>query len=536
MFITNISQIIKKLNNNEFNSLMIDGKWGIGKTFNVDKFFSTNQYEYSYFSLFGIESRDSLMSLLSEKIDPEFINLSNGHLFFSTELVRLNFNGHFVIFDDLERCSLESLRIIHGIFDSLIKLGFKLICLCNSCEIKDDYFEQLKEKIFDLYIPVEADYRLFNDITHDVEFEASLSFLEDANSNWRIIIRSYQYFEDFKKYLLSKKQLDFFDKSKISKTQLFRCFIIATNCILSQSSNNPIFEKASIENVYYEDDVDTFGRGIANKLYFVFNKNKEALPSKQLTRIVTESILNDDYSLVLNAYFPSNQGDSIISKYPFNKDLFLYDDDTKQYYKKAFFDNLNNFDFNQKSHMDLLKSFLINMIDELSQQEQNLIIQTMVDTIKKDIERSLEYLHSDNREKNNLLSKFKVSFNKAVEKKSVIDRNKKLDLMFEKKDYEALTDYLYKNMYEINDKKKLIAESFSEKDYLLPDLSKTLTNSEWSYCHEICRFISDFEEYIKLFIDVLNRQCDGNMSKALKERCNALVGYNFKHSKYYKTF
>lgn len=539
MLISSFKNVLDDFCSNEYKSLLLKGKWGIGKTYIVRESLNElkSNYDYSYFSLFGIDSLDSLMARILEKIDSKDIVISNRHIFFSDNFVERKFNNHIIVFDDLERVA-DSFQYesILGVVDSLIKLGFKIIGIAHSDAIKKENFKELIEKAFERIVSVEADYKLLNKIIGDDEIQASQSIIKDADSNWRIVKRAYYSYCQLLAFFAKNNFNDFFDRTKFSKASLFRCVIIATNCFFCFSENKPVFDKNDeFDKISYEIDVDNLGEYAANKFYSVF-KNNENSSLKDLTRVLIKCLKNGSFDLLIEDYYPDKK-DYLINSYPFDKDYFFYDDKGKESFRKEFLSRLSEFDFSKRSHLSIARSVLLTSIDKLSDKDQYLIIKRMIETIDDEgLSSSIDLLGSEDKEKQDLLTIFKEKFNKVVLKKHENARNTLLDNLFKTKDYASLTDFLYKNRYDINDKNLLIAEKFSESDFLLPDLSSTIDYTVWSYCHEIARFVSKYENYVEKFIGVLEKQCSLKKSRTLVDRCNALVYYNFKDSKHFRVF
>lgn len=100
-----------------------------------------------------------------------------------------------------------------------------------------------------------------------------------------------------------------------------------------------------------------------------------------------------------------------------------------------------------------------------------------------------------------------------------------IDNLLSSNNYSKLTDYLYENRYSLKEKKNRLLEAISQKGFCLPDLSKEIKNSMWSYCHEVARFIAN-TDYQEMFIEALKNQCRHSKSIELRKKCDALVRYN----------
>lgn len=539
MLATQIDRIIDGFYSKNLSAILIDGKWGVGKTHNTKKAID-GKYDYSYISLFGIDSYNTLMARLSDKIPTNNLALSNGVLFFYDTITEKEKNGHIIVFDDLERISGKiDFETVYGVFDSLFKLGFRILCLTNSEEIDEellDKFNKFKEKVFDCCYIVEADYKSFSEIVGEKEITPTQSLIEDANGNWRIIIRASKYYKEIVEYFNNRQMSDFFEKAQINHDSFYRCVVIATSCIASPTTKEPKFENNEYLKLYYDEDVKNYGKGVANKFYCIFDGNKENNTLKNMSRLIIKSIQVNDYSFIAEV-LPNDNTDPILNTYPFNYELFFLDDEGKALYKTTFFEKIDKFDFTNKKHLNIVRTLLINMIDVLTDDEKTAIINKLAPAIK-DVSSSeaLPILSSEDAEKNALLNSFKKALDDSIKSINKTNEEKMLEKAFEDKDYAFLTNYLYNSKYSIDEKALSIADSFSNNNYFLPDLSKTITYEEWSYCHEIASFVSKFDEHIQKFIEVLRKQSEMNNSKALIERCNALIRYNFRNSDYYCVF
>ena len=477
------------------------------------------------------------MSYLSEKIPPHYIVKSNNTLFFSNILSSKQKNGHIIIFDDLERASPDiKFETICGIIESLIKFGFFVVCIVNSDRIQTSSFNELKEKTFDKIVIVEPDYTVLPNIIQDDNIQSTPSILKDADDNLRIIIRATAQYKLFIHFLSDNGFNDFFKRSQITYTQLFRSIVIATNCFSLPSPLTPNFDHKEFAKIYYDGDVSAFGVGAANKLFLLFENNKENSTLKDLAREFIHSYISGSFINVLSNYYSLDE-DDLVNSYPFNTELFYLDDKGKRAYLKAFFNRLDEFDFSNQRHLSIVRNLLLSVIDEISDSDQNKIINQIIKTVKREeLSDSLIYLASEDKNKNDMLGNFKKRFSEAIKNKIEKDRNISLNKAFSEGDYVFLTNYLYDNRYATNEKAREIASIFANEDFFLPDLSKTIDYQSWSYCHEIARFVAQFDDYVELFINVLKRQCSRKKSKTLIERCNALVFYNFKNSPHFCRF
>ena len=66
-----------------------------------------------------------------------------------------------------------------------------------------------------------------------------------------------------------------------------------------------------------------------------------------------------------------------------------------------------------------------------------------------------------------------------------------------------------------------------KNNFFLPDLSNTISEKEWKFCHDMCNFINNVEKsLVPDLIAVLDNQIkEHNDSICIKERVDALKKY-----------
>ena len=514
---------------NPFKTMLIDGKWGCGKTYSVNQFIAKNfKTNNVYLSLFGIKKEEDIVIRLSEYLDSSFIVNINGEYSIRLSLIEKTYNGLLIVFDDLERKdSSLSLSSVYGIINALRNLGFKVICICNSESIKNkEDFIDFKDKTFDVVTNVEADASQFRQIVDiDVNFEKTL--LETVGGNWRIIKRASFLYIDIIRTAKNNGIENLLVLLDLDESAFFRCLTLAVFCFFGPNQEPPSFDKNdNYIKLAYEYDIDDLGKEIGNNFYFLFNLKKENNTYKEIIRTILKSLIYcDGYKMILEKAKP-RVSNTLLEQPPFNKDLFLLDDKGHSEYKKAFMDNLKKFDFSDRQQLRIVGSIFSNCIDELTQKEVKLIIKQIIDTVP--IENSIDTLDMINLTSNDGSEKFKTIINElhlGFENKLSVENKNKIGNIAFKGNYKELTNYLYENKYSIENKKTILS-ILEKNNFFLPDLSKEIDYSCWSYCHEAARFVAR-TEYEDKYIGVLKKQCSKSDSKELRKKCNALVKYNF---------
>lgn len=156
-----IREIIRE-KTKRYKAILVDGEWGIGKTYEVDKCVKENEEKRIYISLFGIETPSSIYKTLlwqlcsrdekKDKILKRFGNafhvmdekLSVAHKLSQMENV-------VIIFDDMERINPTiSMINLLGIFEE-IKKHASIVVIANLDKMNEEHkinLEMYSEKIF----------------------------------------------------------------------------------------------------------------------------------------------------------------------------------------------------------------------------------------------------------------------------------------------------------------------------------------------------------------------------------------------------
>lgn len=182
-------------------AILINGEWGSGKTYYIKKFLDETKNNSVYekysktimLSLFGINSIEEIdKNLRMKKIISEYSNKTKNKLEFLSKNINnfiemldisssfkfnidlnnignfINYNQSLIIFDDLERCSINIIDLIGFINNLVENEECKVIVIANENEINTNFkpkFEKYKEKIFSMTLNFKNDFKTaFNDI------------------------------------------------------------------------------------------------------------------------------------------------------------------------------------------------------------------------------------------------------------------------------------------------------------------------------------------------------------------------------------
>ncbi|MCT7546921.1 KAP family NTPase [Aliarcobacter butzleri] len=162
-------------------AVFLKGKWGSGKTHFINEYkehLKTNKHKYIYLSLYGVTSYDKIETKFLEAIYPR---LYNKKTIFAGKIAKqllkgtlkidldgderddgnasvkipdfkpedlLNTKDYILIFDDLERCSINIINLLGYINFFVEHQSYKVILIANEEELeKTEKYTQIKEKL-----------------------------------------------------------------------------------------------------------------------------------------------------------------------------------------------------------------------------------------------------------------------------------------------------------------------------------------------------------------------------------------------------
>ena len=537
MLITNLEKIFEITNNGTQRAVLIDGKWGCGKTTSIMDFLNShNDLSIVYISLFGSESAEDIVLKLSEYLDSSFISIVDGHYFLKSNYSLNNTGNRTLVFlDDLERKG-SSLKYpsIYGVVDHLKRLGFSVICVCSSNEIKKEEekndYNTFLEKTFDDILFVEADPSLAKTIVDD-NFELDVELLNDVDQNWRILKRAYGVVQKLENVFKEKSDDDFYTKTGSSKEYLIKSASYALKCFYSSNREKPQFQNnTAFARFAYEYDVEQFGECVANELYNLTAKNKKG-EFKGTIRSILKCLSTSDYSSFIEERAPTFN-DPLFEKYPFDRPIFYLDENGRKEYKNAFLENLDLFDFSNPNHRFLLSNVLKAFFDEFTMLQRQKIMNRLVDTVKEDQEKELfDGVLIDGIEQTKKMVNFRNSISKAMSDKKVNKDANTIDTLAKNRDYDKLLEYLKRMGSASSVRRDSIARVLQENGYVYPDLSKAITPSSWQYSKAATKFVSD-TSLRKTLLESLRKSYHSSTSALLRNRIKSLAKSELDDSAY----
>ncbi|MBY0541015.1 MAG: KAP family NTPase [Campylobacterales bacterium] len=297
-----------KLENPQY-AVLLKGKWGSGKTHFINEYkkqLDTNNQKYIYVSLYGVTKYDEIEIKFLEAIYPRLYNkktifagkiakqllkgtfkidLDNdgnddGNASFQIPNFKqedlLNTKDYILIFDDLERCSINIINLLGYINFFVEHQSYKVILIANEEELeKTDKYTQIKEKLIGktfefktnsifAYDSFLSELKNTNKIKENILENEKLNILELFNksksNNLRALRQSLLDFERFydevliihlKKEELIKDVLYWFFlfsfEMRQGNNEIFKLDEIRGEHILSLSNSNDNKEKTKFE-------------------------------------------------------------------------------------------------------------------------------------------------------------------------------------------------------------------------------------------------------------------------------------------------
>ncbi|MDO9628676.1 MAG: P-loop NTPase fold protein [Acholeplasmataceae bacterium] len=556
-------------------SILFDGPWGCGKTYQIREYISKiskGSSKVYYISLFGKETIDEVntelyrtvhpnlfktkkiastgLNLISKAVSPiPVVGSTSGIVdalgFALNDISDKGISGNkIIVFDDLERIDKKlSYIAMLGYFNSLFLSQIRIVCLCSSKNIdleKQDGFNDFKEKIFDkMHVIDESDEEIISSYFSHHKIENMHTIISDFDNNLRLAQKTASFFNEIVKYA-SDNHYNL--PEKISNFQLVRSCNQAIKICYYQHKKPEFSSKNSdnsdaIKKVSYEQDVKAVGENIANGLHYLLRKKTGIIDptvqtySENVIKGLIDILLFNNYTLFDNTFKPKP---NTVSDNDFlSNEVFFLSDENKFKYVSEFldklfigsiyFDSVNTYRF-----ADILRytSF------EFSNEDIDKVIFLMFEQSNKlsygelDVASSVvRIIHSvpgiNNR------PRLKQWIDKIDEKrKDYITQSKlkALETSYKSKkfiDMDKFVDELLNSVY-TRDNEDII-KYIVNHEFLLPDLSGNLSHSAWSYAHEMANYSRHINRE-KEFIEVAIENCAKQPSnKSLFDRYDALI-------------
>lgn len=563
-----IPNILEKFYTSNQRTILIDGPWGSGKTYQVKEFLKNNKNNKNktyYISLFGKKTVDEINTELYNKIHPWRsrvkkmfgfgLSLINQSILPFDNLIKVDAlvdsleysindvnkkkfkKAKIIIFDDLERVN-ETLTYtsLLGYVNSLLLNKIKVMFLASSENMKaihKDEFNSFNEKVLDrIYMINDTEVEIFNNYFNDLSITEIESIAIEFNNNIRQAQKASYLYKEIIEYNKSKKY-DIF--SVISPVELVRnCNLVVKLCFTKHEKPNITNTNDYFLEYVLKSDTKQYNENIANGLYKIRNnnlRNNQNISDNEIIRFNSSyitSLLNiflyDDYTELDKIYTKEKNG--ITSDNLLEQNYFYLSDENKKAYSDKI---LKRFSDKEKTitndELNVFASFIAGSNIEIKDEKISNITYNIINSFENNV-GEVEDIFSTYNSRGKLdiwLDRVKyINFRYLIDKiKNNISNSAKANNY--RDIYKTLVDHNYKNEIKEDEIKKF----FIKNDFFLPNIYNDIRKDDWQYMHEITKYSKDnqlYNELKEVFMKLYEAAPNNN---SLKERINSLTSKYF---------
>lgn len=531
-----------------YRSILIDGPWGCGKTYIINKFLKYKKRKnIIYVSLFGKENIDEIHTEIYKKIHSKRFwmkKIFGAGLGLVSKAVpvngisgigdRLDFalnnsinskikKNKIVILDDLERvsCNLSYISIL-GYLNQLFLSKIRVICICSSENVRgDDDFNEFKEKAFDrLYVINESNNEIIENYFSKHNFTFTQQIFNEFDSNLRLAKKVAAFYDEILSYC-AENNINIF--IKFTDLQLLKNCIQALKICFNQhklptfpETNDWFKDRMTKEG--YNSDVKIFGENIANGLFYVSKSARTYEPNLvNISRSYIVSLififLFDDYNTFDNQFKPRFSDD----------EFYFMSDENKRQFSNTFINEIlsETFIWNSKK-AKILAEIILYESYEFSEETKGRIIEKIVNAKESIFDN--EILRYTSNEDNSSIKPWVSEIKKKREEGIKNNQFFTLQSLYETKKYADMVIFLSnisEDFLQINTEQ--VNSYILNNNFLLPNLSGNIKYDEWLFCRSITEYSQKIGKNQE-FIDVAVQICMSDLNnKSLLRRFSALA-------------
>lgn len=551
-----INEILKVFCENQgYRAILIDGKWGIGKTYEFKKYFDSlkrkDKKRIYYFTIFGTETIDELNTAIFRKIHPirSYIKIGYKTISKSVDAIAGLKNSSFnlslnldylldlsipkkikknpiLVFDDIERFTNENFKIFLGLLYKLNLQGARIICFVSTEKLQDKehIFQEYKEKIFDAVYKIEEPSLAVFDTTFNTitDNDQRRYLLAKCKNNIRVLKKAYLLFDRIVKNI-----------GEPNDWIVDKYFVIVACCYVIQIVLSSQENKIEIDtnNFSHFSKVEEFGKDIAQN-FITLIKNEKLDTAENMIPGLINCILRiylfDDYESLKHSLLKEKETPLL------SRSFFLLSDKDKEVYASSFFQRIAKSDTKyDKNDLQILGDIIRYYSKDIDEVTIEKFVEKYFDNCDKTKElqfSELTYWFIDLKDVSHRLeiSRIDKVISIVKDKLKQLQNRYQTDALLgalKNKDYLFLDDFI--NRFEFLKKWVLIDDvkgALIDNKFYLPDLSKTISENEWHFAHEISSIVhllqldDQFIEYAKELVKKDN-------SFSLKDRLEALIQY-----------
>ena len=530
-----------------YRSILIDGPWGCGKTFEIQKYMNQTKRECIYVSLFGLESIDEINTEIFKASYPNKVKAGKVLTIISKAFAPVKYVGSIsdalsfqlnnvdktkikksliIIFDDLERLSGKiDYKDLVGYINKLFFFKARVICLCSSKNIEPSRlasFNQFKEKVFDCCFSVkETDYIVYNEIFKDLGVNDLDLIYPLFENNIRTAKRTYLFYKDL---------IEHFDfenhKYFLTKYDLLRSCVYTVLCVFNSKAKPEI--KGEYKSAVYEQLIDDYGESVANSVYHYLRYDKDDSIGNIHNTVLSliDCYINRDFDAFekqMRYVEVHNKEIDILDKCPF----YLSEEN-----KRLYFDNLNVYVDNMMIYTDIttrrVRDLYYYTEYTLSEERIKKLAEVYLMTVKKEyISKSSigDFIFPAVNKKTGSIAVFVSTFSDAYLKAYTQEITECFYEAVDDAEFSKASDLISQLVnFGVDD---VIKQMLINNNFFLKDLDKDISDAQWSFMNSIAK-IANKQSLSKEYVAAVEqyRNSFKEVNNTLKIRLTTLVNVN----------
>lgn len=540
----------KLLSDSNFRSILIDGPWGCGKTYEVQEYIKKNKKKCVYVSLFGLETIDEInteiykqshkcrlkmakmTNVLSKAISPvKYVNnVADALAFQLNDIDTTKIKKSKVVFlDDLERLSKGiEYRDLVGYINRLFMNEVRVVCLVSLKGFDNDKdrlndFLEFREKVFDSCLSISSTAPdVFDNLFKEFVIPNCQLIYPLFGDNIRMAKNIALFYKDV------NKQIDLLKigQKRLSNYEILKVCAYTVLSVVGYNKEKPSFgEKENYSKFYYEYECQEYGENITNGLAKYFPAKQSAEDDNYL-KPFTQALIN---------YFLYREfvgfADAITVNDPKKVDIleqhpFYLSEENKAKYFEEFQKRVNESETWDDNYEKCVRAIYSDTDFELSDDTIRKLARLELKSKGKTYidESSIAFDYFPGGVGNSEKTKHFINVYQEEYIKVVFDSiADEIEKTITAKDYGTAVDLLEKIQFQKNDK---IKELLLKNSFFIPNLSGDISETEWTFCHKVAEVASRLElkEEYKTTIKNIYKE-SGVKNNTLKIRLWALVFY-----------
>ena len=566
-----ILEILNQLDNdNTYKKIFINGPWGIGKSYYVNKYIKEHNENFIYITLFGKTSFDSIENSVARELFKKLSSLNKkkiilhkfvknvkasfsicGFTINSPELSRKSLISEYstllesksliIVIDDLERKSNNILiEDIMGMIEEFSQFNkVKIVIIGDENNMIDSdrkKWNRFKEKIIEKEYKIQkfSDESIRNLVTSEIcsyieEIEVT-PFINDYIKkhdirNLRTIIKGINLFKE-----VINNYVEIKENKKVNLLVLKNCMSVAIEC--TEEVYKPDEKRDDNDSFKYVIDEEINSRIMNHYFNSVFSNNDDTCILNYIL-----DIYKCEYSADLKNKLNKTIDSYLEEKKPNEKDKFYLSIDKITFKINNLYKHMKNgkykfitLDIFINDFYEILiwnSALELNLnLDEVASVFFDIMFKNYYDVNKSIYENKIKLFGFKFKE-SKILSDLAIEYNDKIKTKYLSDKLLNIEKTFKNLEYDcSLLEWLDSRF--IDNDKEIVQEEFIKicrnNNYLVPDLSNEIDENTWSWFLEIWelfykRMNEEYKVEFNLYVNSLK------INKLVEYRINSLQQY-----------